>query len=134
MTMHDKPNDLLLLAGKILTVLMQGFSALGGVVLLVLMPVLFFFHDEISADIMEESAQFAGAFPTATILGMFALIIIVLVGAFFFFGILRAIIATVGDGDPFEPANADRLNVMAWLLLGMQVLFIPIGGLGLIIA
>ena len=42
-----------------------------------------------------------------------------------FFGKLRAIIATVGEGDPFAPANAQRLSRMAWLMLGVQVLTWP---------
>ena len=33
---------------------------------------------------------------------------------------LRAMIATVRSGDPFQPANADRLTSMAWLALGIQ--------------
>lgn len=34
---------------------------------------------------------------------------------------LGRIISTVKDGDPFEPANADRLTRMAWYALGATV-------------
>ena len=53
---------------------------------------------------------------------------------FVFFGKLRAIVATVGEGDPFAPENADRLNLMAWLTLLGQAFMIPIAGLGLLAA
>jgi len=47
-----------------------------------------------------------------------------------FANLLRRIVDTVGDGDPFIPDNADRLNHMAWLVIGVQALSIPIGALG----
>ena len=47
---------------------------------------------------------------------------------------LRRIIGTVGEGDPFAPVNADRLSMMAWLLLGVQILMLPAAGLGLMLA
>ena len=53
---------------------------------------------------------------------------------FVFFGSLRKIINTVGEGDPFAPANANRLSLMGWLMLGVQLLLIPALGLGLLLA
>ena len=44
---------------------------------------------------------------------------------FVFFGKLRRIIGTVGEGDPFQPENARRLSLMAWLMLGTQLVMIP---------
>lgn len=134
MTMKDKPNDILLLAGKILTILMQGVSALAGVFLLILMPVIFIFQDKITSELTANEVDYTGVVPVFVILGLFALLIMLLAGAFVFFGKLRAIIATVGEGDPFAPENADRLSVMAWLLLAIQVVMIPAGGLGLLLA
>ena len=48
---------------------------------------------------------------------------------FFFFGKMRALIETASKGDPFIPDNAQRLNAMAWLLLGSQVLTVLVGEL-----
>ena len=42
---------------------------------------------------------------------------------------LLAIVETVRDGDPFLPANADRLKTIAWALLGTQVLHLGFGGM-----
>lgn len=43
---------------------------------------------------------------------------------------LVAIVETVRAGDPFVPINAHRLQAIAWLLLGQQVLSVVIGLVG----
>ena len=40
---------------------------------------------------------------------------------------LRAMVATVTAGDPFVPANADRLKTIAWCLLGIQLCDLAFG-------
>ena len=48
------------------------------------------------------------------------------------YGILKrllAIVGTVRAGDPFLAANAQRLQVIAWLLFAVQLLSIIIGGI-----
>ncbi len=42
---------------------------------------------------------------------------------------LLAIVETVRAGDPFVAANADRLQVIAWALLALQLLSIVIGAI-----
>jgi hypothetical protein len=43
---------------------------------------------------------------------------------------LLAIVETVKLGDPFVAANAFRLHAIAWLLVGLQLLSMVIGGIG----
>jgi hypothetical protein len=43
---------------------------------------------------------------------------------------LLAIVETVRVGDPFVAANAERLQVIAWVLLALQVLSLIIGAIG----
>lgn len=43
---------------------------------------------------------------------------------------LLAMIGTVRAGDPFVAANARRLQVIAWILLALQMLSIAIGAIG----
>jgi hypothetical protein len=43
---------------------------------------------------------------------------------------LLAIVETVRAGDPFVAANASRLQLIAWLLLALQVISIVIGAIG----
>lgn len=129
--MNDRPNDLLLLAGKVLTVMMQIFMVIAAAGILIAAPILTIFQGEINTEIAEEFGNAVGSFPLSQVLGMLALALISVTLTFFFFGKLRAIISTVGVGDPFAPENAERLNLMAWLLLGVQLLMMPLMGLAM---
>lgn len=51
----------------------------------------------------------------------------------FFLHLLR-IVKSVGEGDPFVPANADRLTAMAWLMLTINLIGIPLSAVGYWIA
>lgn len=44
---------------------------------------------------------------------------------FFLLRHLRRVVDSVAHGDPFVPVNADRLNHMAWLVLAIQLLAVP---------
>lgn len=132
--MKTQFNDPLLLAGKVLAIIMQGFLALGAIVMAVLIPIVLIFQDQIKAEIAADHADKVANFPAIPIAGLFALAIIAVALVFVFFGKLKAIIATVGERDPFVPENADRLSMMAWILLAVQILTIPLAGLGLYIA
>ncbi len=132
--MTDKPNDLLLLAGKILTVIMQIFMVMAAAALLIGTAAILFAQDMINAEVAAEFGGAVGAFPLFPLLGVLILAAACVVLVYLFFGKLRAIISTVGDGDPFAPDNADRLNIMAWLLLAVQVLALPLSGLALLVA
>ena len=43
---------------------------------------------------------------------------------------LLAMVETVRAGDPFVAVNAERLRVIAWVLLALQILSMVIGGIG----
>ena len=43
---------------------------------------------------------------------------------------LLAIVDTVRSGDPFVAANADRLQIIAWSLLALQLLSLVVDGIG----
>jgi len=43
---------------------------------------------------------------------------------------LIAMVETVRAGDPFVPANADRLQAIAWILAALQVVSLVIAGIG----
>ncbi|MCK0127142.1 DUF2975 domain-containing protein [Erythrobacter sp. F6033] len=132
--MQTKPNDLLLLAGKILTILMQCVMAIAALAMPIGAAVVVFMSDTINAEIAAEFAGAVGPLPTIPVLALFALALVAVAMIFLFFGKLRAIIETVGEGDPFVPDNAERLTFMAWLLLLVQALSIPIAGLALLVS
>lgn len=54
--------------------------------------------------------------------------------AWWFTKCMLDIVTSVSEGDPFVPANADRLIAMAWLMLAINVLVIPIAGFGVWLA
>ncbi len=132
--MQDKPNDLLLLAGKVLTFLAQAGLAIGGVAIAIAAPLMLIFNEEVSLQFAEKVGTVSGGTFIAITLGLMVLAFGIIAAAFVFFGKLRAIITSVGEGDPFTPENATRLNFMAWLLLGIQVLMIPAMAIGLTFA
>lgn len=47
---------------------------------------------------------------------------------------LLAIVHTVGEGDPFVPANAVRLQRIAWAVLGLELLHLAIGLVGVAVS
>ncbi|WFL78923.1 DUF2975 domain-containing protein [Altererythrobacter arenosus] len=132
--MFSHRNDPLLLAGRVLTIIMQGLLGFAAVALAIATPVILLMRGRINLEIAEKYGDAASAFPTLTVVGLMLLGFIIVTGAFIFFGKLRKIIETVGDGDPFAPENAERLNLMAWLTLGVQVLLIPAAALGVLVA
>lgn len=123
-------NDLLLLAGKILTIILQGAMAIGGGAVAIALPAFILFPEHVTEGIEAGSRLSLEAMPVGTISALLAILLVILAVLFAFFGKLRAIIGTVGDGDPFAPVNAGRLNHMAWLLLGVQILLWPAALLG----
>jgi len=58
----------------------------------------------------------------ACVIGLMAIL-------FRMFQLLKRIVDTVGQGDPFVPENAGRLTRMAWLTLAVQVVTLPIEGI-----
>lgn len=133
--MNLAQNDLLLKFGKVITLLLQGLCALVGVgfvlfAVLVILITQVFPAETLAPDGVPMSI--AASPPTA--IGIALAVAANLTMMFLFFGNMRALIESVGKGDPFIPENAIRLNAMAWLILGAKVLAEIIGGLRLYLA
>ncbi len=129
-----KPNDLLLLAGKVITYFMQAALAIGAIALLIATPALLIFRNRIFEELATKAGDLEVAFPLLQMAGVMLIGLAIVVMLFVFFGTLRKIIATVGEGDPFAPENADRLSLMGWLMLGVQLALIPATALGIALA
>lgn len=65
-----------------------------------------------------------------TIVAVVALAAAIAALGFFFLRYLYRIVESVGEGDPFIPANADRLRAMAWISVAVHMLAIPIAVFG----
>ena len=130
--MNQSRRDPLLLVGKGACLVLQVLMTVGAVALVAGLAGTIFFGPELAAEAGMEG--FPPDFPRGTLAGVMAIGLGIVVSLFFFFGRLRAIIATVGEGDPFQPQNAVRLAQMAWLMLGIQVFFLLAVPLGLELA
>ncbi|EDL49152.1 DUF2975 domain-containing protein [Erythrobacter sp. SD-21] len=132
--MPSRPNDPLLLAGRLIVIVMQAILGFAAVVLAIGMPLVVFLRDRITAEARIEYANPDFVFPLGAVLGIMAFAVLFLAGAFWFLRLLRKIIDTVGEGDPFVPENAERLTLMGWLALAAQLLAIPAAGAALYVA
>lgn len=129
-----RPKDPLLTIGRILVLIMQALIAIAIAVLVIVIPVVLFNEGRIIAELVAENPGVDFTFPTGALVLVMLLAVAALGMVFVFFQRLRQIIATVGDGDPFVPENAQRLSLMAWLMLGANIVSIPIAALALHVA
>ncbi|KLE34548.1 DUF2975 domain-containing protein [Aurantiacibacter luteus] len=132
--MQGTLNDPLLLAGKVLAQIGKWLAAIAAAGVTLAIPILIVKGDDIDAKLRTEMGDATMLFPAWEAAGALALVLVILVLMFFFFDRLVRIVRTVGEGDPFQPANAQRLSQMGWLMLGVQVLTVPLGALGMFVA
>ncbi|MDE8651067.1 DUF2975 domain-containing protein [Novosphingobium album (ex Liu et al. 2023)] len=126
--------DPLLAIAKGVLYFLMGITAFAAAVCLVAIPALFIFQNDIAGELARDAPGLAMP-QLLTALGLVLLLVIGLMAALFrIFLLLRRIVDTVGQGDPFVPENARRLTQMAWLSLGVQLISLPIGAIGLWIA
>ncbi len=118
--------DPLLLIAKAIIWLLIGVLAFTGFIVVLGIPASVIFSGEIIAEIEPTEAP---AYTTWLITGLLVLAAGALYLGFCFFRNMLAIVNSVGEGDPFVPANGDRLTAMAWLVLAINILAAPIGGL-----
>lgn len=129
---HSK-RDPLLTAAKILLYFLIGVIGFAALMVTIGLPFVIIYQDRI---LMEATAKGVTAGPE--LIGAIALIMLgiaVLLGlAIYFLDLLRRIVNTVEEGDPFVPQNAERLSRMGWTALAGNLFAIPVGGLVLWIA
>ena len=123
--MTSAKSDPLLLAGKAITYIGQVLMGIAAIGILIGLPVIMFFQERIQDEWQAETGM-TGAFPTLGIVAIMILGLGAVALVFVFLRKLREIINTVGEGDPFVPDNAERLTAMAWMMLAIQLIAIPI--------
>lgn len=128
--MTASPRDPLLTAARILTGIAMGLAIFMCVLMLVLLPVMIVGQEEILKQLSAEAGKTIDWQTTAAIQSILVLIAIMAGMAYQWLRDLRRVIDSVGLGDPFVPENADRLAHMGWLTVGIELLSIPVGGIG----
>ena len=127
--MTTRRNDPLLGIGRMLALILQFASALVGGFCLILIPVTLLIDQGVITGIFDgPDAPLFVQYPLPGVALLLA-IALFLAACFLFFGKLRAMIETIGNADPFTPENAQRLKMMAWLALAIQLLALVIAWL-----
>lgn len=116
-------NDVLLAAGRIMTVLLMAVTLIVASIFIILVPITL-----VSPEWLFEGYKTSGAV-TAAAVAMWLIAAVACLIVFYFFKMLREMIESVSEGNPFCIANADRLSKMGWIALAFQLASFPIGGL-----
>lgn len=127
--MTERHKDALLISSKMFVLILQGMCALAGVVALLLAPLIALASQGLLNDLFGSNGVPDVARSPELGIPLALLLTAVPTAMFFFFGRMRAIIESVGEGDPFIPANAQRLNAMAWLLLAVEILAVLVAAM-----
>lgn len=112
------PRDPLLATVRIILGLAMALAATVAAGLVIAVPMAFLMRDRILVEVAGLAAS-----PTAAILaiaGLLTLAALVAALAFLFLRHLSRIVGSVGEGDPFVPANAARLAAMAWITVAIH--------------
>ncbi|GAA4045483.1 DUF2975 domain-containing protein [Parerythrobacter jejuensis] len=126
--MTNRPSDPLLAAGKILSGILMGLTGLVTIILIGVIPILLLNQADFAKAVVEHGGDNASAAMAASI-GLLLLAAAVTATAFIFFRLLKDIVNSVGENDPFTLDNAKRLSTMGWIALAFQVASFPIAGL-----
>jgi hypothetical protein len=124
--MTEIADNRILRVTKLLVFLIMGFVAFGGVVLALVSVGLPLFWNEALAEIAREKPGIDTSNLLPGLLSIFALGILVLGLVWTMMRKLLAIIDSVEDGNPFVIANAVRLRAIGWLMVGVQIIGLPL--------
>lgn len=122
--------DPLLTIARWLLLFLMGVFAIGLAAVAIGLPVMAIWHQEVLAALQEDGAP---AHVYWVLVGVVTLGGVVLYLAFLFVRDMKRIVDSVAEGDPFVPVNAERLTAMAWLMLAIQLLSIPIAAMSIYI-
>lgn len=111
---------------KLLVFLIMGFVAVGGVVLALVSVGLPLYWNEALAEIAKEKPGIDSSSLLPGLLSIFALGIVVLGLLWTMMRKLLTIIDSVEDGNPFIKANAVRLRAIGWMMVGVQIVGLPL--------
>lgn len=130
---HSLPNDGLLKAARIVTLVFQGILGVAFVALLIAIPIVLMSQAHIVDEMLPTATVAAGTVAATIAIVLFLGASAAAIG-FVFLRILRRIIGSVGEGNPFILENADRLRTMGWLAVSIELLKLPASALSIFIA
>ena len=125
--------DPLLTASRLLLMAFIGVLSFAGVAIVLAIPLVIGFQGRVLTEAAAKGVE-AGPELIGAILIVLAGVAVLLALAVYFLVLLRRIVLSVGEGDPFIPQNAERLSRMGWAALIGQLASIPAGAMVLWIA
>lgn len=131
--MASREQDTLLDVARVIVILVQALMVIAAAAIIVALPVIILSQETLIQEIRTEFGPDA-SLPLPVILAMLALSLLIVALAWLFLRNLRQIIDTVGEGEPFVLANADRLTNMAWLMVAIQGLSFGLGSFAFLAA
>ena len=118
--------DPLLTAARLLLMAFIGVIGVAAAAIVLAIPLVIAFQNRALAEIAKKGVETG-----PEIIGAIALVLagvaVLLAMAIWFLVLLRRIVLSVGEGDPFVPINASRLSQMGWAVLAGQLVSIPVG-------
>lgn len=120
---QGRRRDPLLATARLLLGLITAFFLVAAASICLAIPVVLAMGDSVLAFLAAHGTPPETIWPVV-VLQLLAALAAVL--GFYFFRNLYRIIDTVGEGDPFVPANAGRLSAMGWISVAAHVLAIPL--------
>lgn len=130
--MTAKRDPLLTAARLMLAAFIAALGAAAAAIVLAI-PVTIVFQNYALAEIAREGVKVGPEIIGAILIVLAGIAALLALGVYFFV-LLRRIVLSVGEGDPFIPENAERLSRMGWLILAGQIASIPVGAMVLWIA
>lgn len=127
------PNDGLLRAARLLTGFFQIVLAIAFAALLIAIPALLLSQEHI-ADEMLVTATASTDTVAASVAGVLLLGAAMIALGYVFLRVLKQIINSVGEGDPFILENAERLRKMGWIAVMVELLKLPAHAIAAFIA
>lgn len=128
--MSIRPKDPLLTAARLVIGFFAIMAGIAIAAVTVAIPAMLLNQDRVLAVIHGKGVQ-VGSELFGAALVLLACLIAFMALVIWFLLLLRRIVDTVGEGDPFVPENADRLARMGWIAIGTQLLMIPAGAMAL---
>ncbi len=111
----------------------QHLFALAAVLVLLSVPLAVIFDDKILQAVHDHFSISESHYPVGSVVALLLFVSAVLALWWMFFRYLANIVDTVVEGDPFIASNSRRLQHMAFLLLAIQLVYIPTAAFGLVV-
>ncbi|MEM1133390.1 MAG: DUF2975 domain-containing protein [Pseudomonadota bacterium] len=115
-------NDAVLKLARGIIIFAQWATIFAGIIILLAIPFLFIFSGEVLDGLAKILIKKPDFMPLLAVAGFMVAGIFTLILVYFFLHRLRMIVESVGEGDPFVPANAMRLRGMGLAVLAIEAI------------